>query len=420
MHNINYIRENPTAFDNAMKQRGEKNFSTKIIEIDENIRKTKTILQNLLAEKNNLSKSIGKLKSENKNCDSEIKRVEEIKTETISLKELESIKEEELHSILTRLPNIPHMSTPQGNSEADNVFYKEWGEKPDFQFKPKRHFEIGENLNLMDFETASKLSGSRFVILKNQLSRLERVLANFMLDKHTIENGYSEINLPILVKENILFGTGQLPKFAEDLFTVGDNHWLIPTAEVPLTNLYREQILNINDLPKRLTSYTPCFRSEAGAAGKDTKGMLRQHQFTKVELVSIVEPDHSDNELERMLSCAESILKDLNMHYRVMTLCTGDMGFSAKKTYDIEVWLPGENNYREISSCSNCGDFQSRRINTRIKKENNNQYAHTLNGSGLAVGRTIIAILENYQTADGNIIIPNVLRKYFDNKSTLL
>jgi seryl-tRNA synthetase len=240
-----------------------------------------------------------------------------------------------------------------------------------------------------------------------------------MLDKHTSVNGYVEMHVPYLVKSETLYGTGQLPKFADDLFTAGDDHWLIPTAEIPLTALHSNEIININQLPMRVTSYTPCFRSEAGAAGKDTKGMLRQHQFTKVELVSLVEPDQSKDELERMLNCAEGILQDLNLHYRVMTLCTGDMGFNANKTYDIEVWLPGENKYREISSCSNCGDFQARRMNTRYKNNVKNTYVHTLNGSGLAVGRTLIAILENYQTADGNVVIPDVLKKYFNNQTTL-
>ena len=275
-------------------------------------------------------------------------------------------------------------------------------------------------MGLINFELASKLSGSRFVVLKKQISKLERAISNYMLDKHTEENGYTEYSLPFLVKDESLYGTGQLPKFGDDLFTAGDDHWLIPTAEVPLTNLVRNEILNINQLPIRSTSYTPCFRSEAGAAGKDTRGMLRQHQFTKVELVSVVEPQYSDQELERMLECAESILKDLNIHYRVMTLCSGDMGFSAKKTYDIEVWLPGENTYREISSCSNCGDFQSRRMNARYKTDNKNLFVHTLNGSGLAVGRTLIAILENYQMNDGNVEIPKVLQKYYNNKNTLL
>ena len=420
MHNLIYIRENPTEFDNAMKLRGEESLSSKILELDKIKRETQTVLQNLLSDRNKLSKEIGSLKSKKLDANIQIKKVEDIKNKINSLKELEEIKDNELNTILSRLPNIPHKSVPFGKNENDNIKYREWGNKPDFSFKPKIHYEIGENLGLINFELASKLSGSRFVVLKKQISKLERAISNFMLDKHTEENGYVEYSLPFLVKDDSLYGTGQLPKFGEDLFTAGDDHWLIPTAEVPLTNLVRNEILNINQLPIRSTSYTPCFRSEAGAAGKDTRGMLRQHQFTKVELVSVVEPQYSDQELERMLECAESILKDLNIHYRVMTLCSGDMGFSAKKTYDIEVWLPGENTYREISSCSNCGDFQSRRMNARYKTDNKNLFVHTLNGSGLAVGRTLIAILENYQMNDGNVEIPKVLQKYYNNKNTLL
>ena len=420
MHNLIYIRENPTEFDNAMKLRGEESLSSKILELDKIKRETQTVLQNLLSDRNKLSKEIGNLKSQKLDANIQIKKVEDIKSKINSLKELEEIKDNELNTILSRLPNIPHKSVPFGKNENDNIKYREWGNKPDFSFKPKVHYEIGENLGLINFELASKLSGSRFVVLKKQISKLERAISNFMLDKHTEENGYIEYSLPFLVKNESLYGTGQLPKFGEDLFTAGDDHWLIPTAEVPLTNLVRNEILNVNQLPIRSTSYTPCFRSEAGAAGKDTRGMLRQHQFTKVELVSVVEPQYSDQELERMLECAESILKDLNIHYRVMTLCSGDMGFSAKKTYDIEVWLPGENTYREISSCSNCGDFQSRRMNARYKTDNKNLFVHTLNGSGLAVGRTLIAILENYQMNDGNVEIPKVLQKYYNNKNTLL
>ena len=419
MHNINYIRENPVEFDNFMKSRGEKSISKKIIDLDKEKREAQTALQNLLAERNQLSKAIGKLKGEKKDASEEMVQVDELKNKINALKELEVIKNDELSAILSRLPNIPDSSTPIGANEEENVLYRDWGDKPSFDFDPKQHFEIGENANLMNFETATKLSGSRFVILKGQLSKLERAIANFMIDKHTSENGYVELHVPYLVKADTLYGTGQLPKFADDLFTAGDDHWLIPTAEIPLTALHSNEILNINQLPMRVTSYTPCFRSEAGAAGKDTRGMLRQHQFTKVELVSLVEPEHSKDELERMLSCAEGILKDLNLHYRVMTLCTSDMGFNANKTYDIEVWLPGENKYREISSCSNCGDFQARRMNTRYKKDEKNIHIHTLNGSGLAVGRTLIAILENYQTSDGNVIIPDALKKYFDNQDTL-
>ena len=419
MHDINFIRTNPVEFDNRIKLRGLTNCAEKINKIDEERRNTQTVLQNILAERNILSKKIGEIKSKKKDATVIIKKVEKLKDQISSLKELEKIKEDELNAILCRIPNLPSKDVPIGDNEKDNTQYKIWGDKPKFTFKAKRHFEIGENLNLMDFDLASKLSGSRFVVLQGMLAKLERAISQFMLDKHTIENGYTEMNVPYLVKDDALFGTGNLPKFGEDLFTAGDSHWLIPTAEVPLTNLVREQIINEKELPMRVTSYTPCFRSEAGAAGKDTRGMLRQHQFTKVELVSITTPEDSKQELERMLSSAESILQDLNIHYRVMTLCTGDMGFAANKTYDIEVWLPGENAYREISSCSNCGDFQARRMNAKYKNENKNDFVHTLNGSGLAVGRTLIAILENYQTADGNVEIPKVLQKYFNGQTTI-
>ena len=419
MHDINFIRTNPVEFDNRIKLRGLTNCAEKINKIDEERRNTQTVLQNILAERNILSKKIGEIKSKKKDATVIIKKVEKLKDQISSLKELEKIKEDELSAILCRIPNLPSKDVPVGDNEKNNTQYKIWGDKPKFTFKAKRHFEIGENLNLMDFDVASKLSGSRFVVLQGMLAKLERAIAQFMLDKHTIENGYTEMNVPYLVKDDALFGTGNLPKFGEDLFTAGDSHWLIPTAEVPLTNLVREQIINEKELPMRVTSYTPCFRSEAGAAGKDTRGMLRQHQFTKVELVSITTPEDSKQELERMLSSAESILQDLNIHYRVMTLCTGDMGFAANKTYDIEVWLPGENAYREISSCSNCGDFQARRMNAKYKNENKNDFVHTLNGSGLAVGRTLIAILENYQTADGNVEIPKVLQKYFNGQTTI-
>jgi seryl-tRNA synthetase len=419
MHDINFIRTNPVEFDNRIKLRGLAHCAEKINKIDEERRNTQTVLQNILAERNILSKKIGEIKSKKKDATVIIKKVEKLKDQISSLKELEKIKEDELSAILCRIPNLPSKDVPVGDNEKNNTQYKIWGDKPKFTFKTKRHFEIGENLNLMDFDLASKLSGSRFVVLQGMLAKLERAISQFMLDKHTIENGYTEMNVPYLVKDDALFGTGNLPKFGEDLFTAGDSHWLIPTAEVPLTNLVREQIINEKELPMRVTSYTPCFRSEAGAAGKDTRGMLRQHQFTKVELVSITTPEDSKQELERMLSSAESILQDLNIHYRVMTLCTGDMGFAANKTYDIEVWLPGENAYREISSCSNCGDFQARRMNAKYKNENKNDFVHTLNGSGLAVGRTLIAILENYQTADGNVEIPKVLQKYFNGQTTI-
>ena len=417
MHNIQFIRDNSVEFDNALKKRGLEPFSKIILKIDKEKRQSQTLLQKLQEDRNRISKNIGKLKSEKKNADNEINNVEKIKNEISALKELEKIKDDELNSILNKLPNIPSNDVPFGDNEDSNKEIKKWGKKPLFNFDAKKHFEIGEKLGLMDFETASKISGPRFVILKGIFSKLERAISQFMIDKHTKENGYTEINCPLLVKGDTLYGTGQLPKFEEDLFTAGESHWLIPTAEVPLTNLVREEILNENELPIRLTSFTQCFRSEAGAAGKDTRGMLRQHQFSKVELVSITKPSNSQNEHERMLESAESILQDLNLPYRVVILSSGDMGFSANKTYDIEVWLPGENQYREISSCSNCGDFQSRRMNSRYKDINNhsNEYVHTLNGSGLAVGRTLIAIIENYQNSDGSITIPKVLKPYMDN-----
>ena len=417
MHNIHFIRENPVEFDNQLKKRGIKGFSETIIKIDEEKRKSQTSLQKLQEERNNVSKEIGLLKSKKQDSTELLKKVEKIKNDMQVLKELEDIKNDELNAILKNLPNLPSNDVPVGLDEKSNVEIKKWGSPPNFDFKPKNHYEIGENLGLMDFELASKLSGSRFVILRGMLSKLERALTQYMLDKHTTQNGYTEINTPVLVKEHTLYGTGQLPKFVDDLFAVGDDFWLIPTAEVTLTNIVRETIVNENLLPLRFTSNTQCFRSEAGAAGKDTRGMIRSHQFSKVELVSITKPEQSNDELERMLKSAESILQDLNIHYRIVTLSTGDMGFAANKTYDIEVWLPGENKYREISSCSNCGDFQSRRMNSRFKntKENKTEYLHTLNGSGLAVGRTLISIMENYQNSDGSFNIPKVLIPYMNN-----
>tara|TARA_B100001123_G_C15338646_1_gene1033847 strand:- start:2130 stop:3398 length:1269 start_codon:yes stop_codon:yes gene_type:complete len=416
MQDIQFIRNNPIEFDNLINKRGLKPISKKILEIDSEKRKSQSVLQKLQEKRNEISKEIGLLKSQKKDVNSKMKEVEKLKKEIFTVKELENIKNDELLSILNSLPNIPSNDVPVGIDEKSNLEIKKYGNKPNFDFLPKKHFEIGESLGLMDFETASKISGSRFVILKGILSKLERAISQFMLDKHTKINGYTEINTPLLVKEHSLFGTGQLPKFSEDLFTAGETFWLIPTAEVTLTNLVRESIINEEKLPLRFTAHTQCFRSEAGAAGKDTRGMLRHHQFAKVELVSITNQNQSNDELERMLECAESILKDLELHYRVVVLSTGDMGFAAQKTYDIEVWLPGEENYREISSCSNCGDFQSRRMNARYKdkKENTNKFTHTLNGSGLAVGRTLVAILENYQNKDGSISIPKVLLPYMD------
>jgi len=417
MHNIQFIRDNPIEFDNLLNSRGVEPISNVILKIDSEKRKSQTLLQKLQEERNVISKKIGELKSKNIDSDLYLKRIDKIKSEITVLKELENIKNDELLSILNSLPNLPSKSVPKGPDEKSNLEIKKWGNPPKFDFIPKQHYELGENLGLMDFELASKLSGSRFVILKGILSKLERSIAEFMIDKHTTVNGYTEISTPLLVKDHCLYGTGQLPKFSDDLFTAGESHWLIPTAEVTLTNLVRDNIIDENKLPIRVTAFTPCFRSEAGAAGKDTKGMLRQHQFSKVELVSVTKPNQSGEEHERMLGCAESILQDLNIHYRIVILSTGDMGFSANKTYDIEVWLPGENKYREISSCSNCGDFQARRMNSRFKDNDINEvsHVHTLNGSGLAVGRTLIAIMENYQNSDGSITVPDVLLPYMNN-----
>ena len=319
---------------------------------------------------------------------------------------------------MSRIPNLPHESVPVGD-ETKNKEIKLIGEKKDFSFELKEHFDIGEDLGIMSFEDAANISGARFVIQKGMLSRLERSIANFMLDLHTSEFGYEEVNVPILVRGDALYGTGNLPKFEEDLFKTTNDYFLIPTAEVPLSNLTRGKILDIADLPKRFVSHTPCFRSEAGAAGKDTRGIMRQHQFYKVELVSLTSEQKSEDEHERMLSCAEEVLKKLDLHYRVVILSSEDMGFSAQKTYDIEVWLPGQKAYREISSCSNCGDFQARRMNSRYKDGKDIKFLHTLNGSGLAVGRTLIAIMENYQNSDGSIEVPDVLQPYMNNQKTI-
>jgi seryl-tRNA synthetase len=320
----------------------------------------------------------------------------------------------ELDTVLAQIPNLPLDEVPDGKDEHDNIEHHHFGAKRDFAFTPKQHFELGEALGMMDFEAAAKLSGARFVVLKGALARLERALAQFMLNTHTDEHGYTEVAPPLMVQDDVMFGTAQLPKFADDQFRTTTNHWLIPTAEVPLTNLVREQIVDEDALPMRMTACTPCFRAEAGAAGRDTRGMIRQHQFTKVELVSITTPEQSKDEHERMLSSAEEILRRLGLHYRVVTLCTGDMGFASQKTYDIEVWLPGQGMYREISSCSVCGEFQARRMQARYRTREGRavRHVHTLNGSGVAVGRAMVAVMENYQQADGSIAVPEVLQPY--------
>ena len=413
MHDIKKIRENPSDLDKLLAKRKHPPVSNQIIELDEKNREIIGELQVIQEERNAKSKLIGEYAAKEKNDEAA-----KLKAEVTSLKdkmqELENSqreKQEELNTVLSSLPNNPADDVPVGD-ESLNKEIKLEGTKKEFSFTPKEHDELGENLNMMSFEQAAKISGARFVVQSGLIARMERAISNFMLDLHTNEFGYTEMNVPILVKDQSVYGVGQLPKFKDDLFKTTDDYWLIPTAEVPLSNMTRESIIDILDLPKRYVSHTPCFRSEAGAAGKDTRGIMRQHQFYKVELVSLTSESQSKDEHERMLSCAEEVLKRLNLHYRVVILSSEDMGFAAQKTYDIEVWLPGQKAYREISSCSNCGDFQARRMNSRYKEGKETKFLHTLNGSGLAVGRTLISILENYQNEDGTIQVPDALIPY--------
>lgn len=415
MFDIKFIRDHPNEFDAGLARRNLPPRAGEVLMLDEEARKFTQALNDLQSRRNAASKEIGAAKA--KGDEDEFNRlraeVDSIKHQMPTAEAEQKKRLDAIRDILSELPNIPADDAPLGEDEAANVEIRKWGE-PKRLNDAKEHFDIGENLGQMDFETAANMSGSRFVLLKGQLARLERAIASFMLDLQTGEFGYTECQPPLLVKDDALYGTGQLPKFAEDLFKSTGDHWLIPTAEVSLTNIVREQILTEEELPLRFTAWTPCFRSEAGAAGRDTRGMIRLHQFSKVELVSVTTPDQSDAEHERMTECAEEVLKRLDLAYRTMVLSTGDMGFSARKTYDIEVWLPGQGQYREISSCSNCGDFQARRMNTRCrpKGEKATRFAHTLNGSGLAVGRTLVAILENYQEADGSVAVPDVLKPY--------
>jgi seryl-tRNA synthetase len=414
MHDLRWIRDNPEAFDSGLKKRGLEPASSKILDLDRERRECVAALQDQQARRNEASKAIGKAKGQGENADDLIAEVATLKSQIQAGEEKSRELEAALDDLLSGIPNLPDDDVPVGADEADNVEIRQVGEKPHFDFQAKEHFEIGQDLGLMDFETAAKLSGARFVLLSGALSRLERALGNFMIDIHTGEFGYSETSPPLLVRDETAYGTGNLPKFSEDLFRTQEGYWLIPTAEMPLTNIVRDSIIEEGYLPRRYTALTPCFRSEAGAAGRDTRGMIRQHQFIKVELVSVTTPEASAAEHERMTACAEEILQRLGLHYRVMTLSSGDMGFSARKTYDIEVWLPGQDQYREISSCSNCGDFQARRMKARYRPdgEKGTRFVHTLNGSGLAVGRTLIAILENYQQSDGSVVIPDALKPY--------
>jgi seryl-tRNA synthetase len=456
MHDIKWIRENPEAFDRGLERRGLAREASRLIAIDERRRTGIARLEQAQARRNAASKEIAEAKRANDaGARALIAEVAELKNTIPALEADEKQASSELEEALSRIPNLPADDVPDGFDEHANVEHHKFGAKRNYAFVPKQHFELGEALGQMDFETAAKLSGSRFVVLKKGLARLERALGQFMLDLHTAEHAYVEVAPPLLVHDEVMFGTTQLPKFAYDQFMTARNLvqyldaierdeeqltlqpranaeltiasgdappqrqldrslWLIPTAEVPLTNLVRESIVEEADLPLRFTACTPCFRSEAGAAGKDTRGMIRQHQFTKVELVSITTPEQSGDEHERMLACAEEVLRRLGLHYRVVTLCAGDMGFAAHKTYDIEVWLPGQNMYREISSCSVCGDFQARRMSARYRTKEGRHVrpVHTLNGSGVAVGRALIAVMETYQQADGSIAIPDALQSY--------
>jgi seryl-tRNA synthetase len=463
MHDIKWIRDNPDAFDRGLSRRGLASQSRDLIALDEKRRAAITKAEQAQARRNAASKEIGAAK---KNKDEAaaatlMAEVAQLKDTMPALEAEEKKYSAELNAVLAAIPNLPGDEVPDGKDETANVEHHHFGAKRNYPFQPKQHFELGEDLRQMDFETAAKLSGARFVVLKSGLARMERAIGQFFMDVHTSEHGYTEIAPPLLVRDEVMFGTGQLPKFEDDQFFAGHlegkrywlkaaieraladsnvasntdelveemialeglghgTYWLIPTAEVPLTNLVRESIVDETELPLRYTAYTPCFRAEAGAAGKDTRGMIRQHQFNKVELVSITTPEESKNEHERMLACAEEVLRRLGLHYRVVTLCTGDMGFASQKTYDIEVWLPGQGMYREISSCSNCGDFQARRMDARCRpKGGSPRFVHTLNGSGVAVGRALIAVMENYQDEGGRIAVPDVLQPYMGGKKVI-
>ncbi|MGF7176289.1 serine--tRNA ligase [Azospirillum doebereinerae] len=412
MHDLRAIRENPEAFDRGLGRRGLAALSSSVIELDARRRAVQTQLQEMQARRNEAAKEIGLAKREGRDAQPILDEMAQLKERVPEVEEEERRLGAELDGLLAGIPNLPDDDVPDGPDESGNVEVRRWGTPPEIA-APKQHYELGEALGLMDFEAAARMSGARFTVLKGGLARLERALADFMLDIHTGEHGYTEIAPPLMVRDTALFGTGQLPKFEEDLFKAGD-HYLIPTSEVPLTNLVSDQIVATEELPYRYTALTPCFRAEAGSAGRDTRGMIRQHQFWKVEMVGIAAPDQSEAEHQRMTRCAETILERLGLPYRTIVLCTGDMGFSSRKTYDVEVWLPGQNAYREISSISNCGDFQARRMKARCraKGEKQTQFLHTLNGSGVAVGRCLIAVLENYQQPDGSILIPEALRPY--------
>ena len=415
MHDIRLIRDDPHAFDAALARRGVEPVAQSLIALDAKRRDVATRMQEAQNRRNEASKAIGQAMAQGDKDKAEALKAEvtEIKQTLPALEDQDRTLAAELVDALARLPNLPDADVPPGEDESGNVEIAQWGERREFAFTPKEHADLGPALG-MDFETGASIAGARFTFLRGPMARLHRALGQFMLDRQTGENGYAECAPPLMVRDEAVFGTGQLPKFSEDLFRTTDDRWLIPTAEVSLTNAVREQIIDEGDFPIRMTALTPCFRSEAGAAGKDTRGFIRQHQFEKVELVSVVRPEDSEAEHERMTECAEGVLEALGLPYRKMLLCAGDMGATARRTYDLEVWLPGQGAWREISSCSNCGDYQARRMNARYKPEGSKrtEFVHTLNGSGLAVGRTLVAVLENYQQEDGSVEVPEALRPY--------
>ena len=422
MHDIAYIRSNPQEFDAALARRGAEPVADRIIALDAQKREATTKVQQAQSRRNEASKAIGQAMGQGDKDKAEALKAEvaEIKASMPEWEDAERAAAAELDHLLATLPNLPAEDVPDGADESDNVELAQWGEKRSFDFEPREHADIGPALG-MDFETGTKLSGARFTFLRGDIARLHRALAQFMLDKQTRENGYTECNPPVLVGDEAMYGTDKLPKFAEDSFRTTDDRWLVPTSEVPLTYSVAGDILPDLAQPIRLTAHTLCFRSEAGSAGRDTRGFIRQHQFEKVEMVSICLPEDSEAEHERMTKCAEGILEALDLPYRRMLLCTGDMGFGARKTYDLEVWLPGQGAYREISSCSNTGDFQARRMNARYRPEGEKKtaFVHTLNGSGLAVGRTLVAVMENYQQADGSVAVPEALAPYMGGVTKL-
>ena len=421
MFSARWIREHGDIFDDGLARRGVEPHAARVQALDADRRAAQTAFQDRQKERNRMSKEIGAVRARGEDTGALLAAVAGLKEEAQALERKERALAVKLDALLSGLPNLPADDVPVGPDESANREIRRWGEPALVDGGARQHFEIGEALGLMDFERASRLSGSRFVVLSGALARLERALAAFMLDMHTTEFGYTETAPPLLVRDAAAFGTGNLPKFEEDLFRTTDGFWLIPTAEMPLTNLVAGEILEEGALPLRFTAHTPCFRAEAGAAGKDTRGMLRQHQFSKVELVSVTRPEDSEAEHERMTACAEEVLKRLGLAYRVVVLSSGDMGFSARKTYDIEVWLPGQGRYREISSCSNCGEFQARRMNARYRKagEKQTHFVHTLNGSALAVGRTLVAVLETYQETGGGVTVPDALRPYLGGAESI-